>query len=131
MPDIEWWYRNLTEKGGFDGGEAVPPQAERVREILIEALNSGLGEGSEVEAYAADGHSRNPLFILYRARGSQAEEDLPEPEEVGAILEALDESAYLAEVMTVKVEVKVEPPEVRGAMLEDAFRGLREGASSS
>lgn len=122
----DWFLEQFGGKHGFNSGDAVPPQAEQVRDLLVEAINRGLGEDSEVEAYGYDRTTHNPYLICFRKRGStRTDEDVPTPERVHDIIAALDEASYLGEV--VKVVVEVEPEEVRREILDEALAGVAAG----
>src|SRR5258706_11593888 len=85
------WYEEFKTKWGFDDGDNTPGNADIVRAWIIIALNAVL-QLSPVEAYAFDRCGiHNSYLILWRDKGSEEEQQKPEPENVDDLLDTLDE----------------------------------------
>jgi hypothetical protein len=115
------YYEEMRTKYGFEDGEAVPPDSEVVRELLVEAINAGLKKRGNfnVEAYAYDRFgAHNWCLLLYREIDSTEEDDLSEPDAVEAILAHLEEHEYLDQCYSITIEKSPEASQVLEQLME-------------
>lgn len=102
---MRFWYE-MTNKYGFEDGDAVPVEAEACRNLYIEAVNL-LAEkhGSAVRAIAYNrGGYHNPCMISFYVQADETK--LVEAHEDEAMLQAIDDAHELELDGFIQVEVK-------------------------
>lgn len=99
-------YDNMRTKYGWNDGDEEPVGSYEARDAIVKVINANLPPNCPVEAYGFNRPGmHNGALILYRAKGSTLEEELPEPEGVYDILYLAQEQ----EILIVHLELRVEP----------------------
>lgn len=112
-----WLWDEMRTKFGFDEGGTLPVEAWEVRDLLIDLVNT-MKQGSW-EAITFDGH-HNPCMILIKDGDKFLEED---PAELTDILEAIDSSDILYDMVKIQITVIPESED----MIQDFAKKWKSG----
>lgn len=95
-----WLWDEMRTKFGFDEGNTLPVEAWEVRTVLINLVNS-MKTGDWV-AEPFDGHHNPCMILIAKAHGDYSIDD---PEELTDILDAIESSDIIYDMVKIKVEI--------------------------